>query len=201
MSDETASAETTATSTDNIWESEAQGANKDLHIQVTDPLFDGQTVLATIQRPEKVAVDDQGNGAAVKLSFKLGGEVKDTFGISKAPGYLYRSRFPWVYRAAKNEQKALDEADRGRRDIVRLEIAAGLLKKGAAPDEQTMLRNVGQLEGKQVLIKFSIRNGNKRDPETGEFQKFQNVVFSSPGAASATAGEAHDGGVSAEAQY
>lgn len=171
---------TPLTTSSNEWELEAATApNKDLCVLVGDPMFTNQTVLAVIRPPDKVAADAEGRGKAVRLSFEIKQELVSTDGVKKAPGYIWKPRFPSVYEPASQDQKDLDQAERGLKDLYRLAIAAGALTRKTLPTVGNILRAVGELNSKPVMIKFVVKKGSKRNDD-GEFPDFQNVSFSAP---------------------
>jgi hypothetical protein len=179
-------ATTTALSTQSDeWEVEAASLpNKDLYVPVVDLMFDGQTKLATIRSLEKAAVDDEGRGKAVKISFEMQEELTSVEGVRKAPGYLFKPR---AFVLVESDVSKRQQAEIGQRAINKLLIAAGVASKSEALNREGIYSRIGKLAGKQVLVKFSIKKSSKRDPETGEFYVNQNLAFASPeGAAHAT---------------
>lgn len=160
------------------WNEKANLYEDDLYVQVTDPLFDRQTVLATIQQPEIVGADAQGNGEAVRLSFKIEEELVDTLGNKKAPGYIWRPRFADTIRAATSKDK--EQEERGLKSLARLAETVQVLPRKSAHSAREIVKALGGFPGKQVKIKFTVKEGNKRDEETGEKVKFQNVRFAAP---------------------
>ena len=164
------------------WNAKADNCGDDVYVQVTEPLFNNQVVTATVQAPELVAADQNGNGEAVKLAFKIDEEIEDTMGQKKAPGFIWRPPFSSIIRAATNDQK--DKEERGLRDLARLGEAVGALPKAGRHLTKDIIRAVGSLEGKKVTIKFNVTKGNKLDDE-GNPRQFQNARFAAPGSVSA----------------
>lgn len=168
----------------NSWELRAAAMEKDeevkdLHVQVTVPLFHNVTVLATILAPESVELGE-GEGEAVRLRFRFEEPVKTEEGHVKAPGYVYAPRAFALMPGRARDEKTMSAVDRGRRDLGAVQIAAKVLKRGEEPVVPRLIRNIGALEGKKVVLRFSTAAGSKRDEE-GNFTKFQNVRFAAAG--------------------
>lgn len=174
----------------NEWELlAAQHPNKDAHVPITDPLFDGCTVQAIVRKPEVVAADADGGGQAVKLAFELKEEMISVEGVKKVPGTTWSPRFSSIILAPKvadgDDKKKADaqrmandeKVVRGLRDLHRLAVAAGVLPR-SNENLGDILRAMGQVEGKVVKLKFKVIEGKKRD-EQGRKMKMQNYSIAS----------------------
>lgn len=161
----------------------AQMANKDTYVPIKDWLFDKQSTPAVISEVEPVAADADGSGQAVKVVFTHENELTSIEGIKKSPG-TWRPRF--AYTIENNDEP--EQAERGLRDLGKLLQAAGLVSEAKVPQVGEIVANLDRLKGAGVIMRFVVQDGRKRDAETGQVQKFQNVYFSRPGAAGGAAG-------------
>lgn len=202
--DTTTGAEATAaqnTTEQDEWAKLAESLpNRDGHVQTTDPLFDtGQNFLpCTVLKPERTAARDD-KGVAVRLAIRFDAESVDSLGNKRAPGYVFRPR-PIVIEGASDSPEDLGAAERGRRDLARMLENLSVLPKLGAHSKATLVASVGKLAEKPAKIKLTVKEGKRRDEETGELAKFQNFVLAAPGEgngagtaqrASATAGLAN----------
>lgn len=178
------------TTQSNEWDLAAeQQPNKDAYVPVSDPMFNEQTIVAEIVDVEKVAANQDGKGEAVKVGFKTEGELVSLEGIKRAPGFVWKPRFPYTLQPPSEKEEG--QAEMGRRNVAKLAIALGLIRRGANPTIGELYRTVGKMKGRKVKLAFTTSNGKKRDPETGEFVKFQNVDFAS---VESNGGAGHAGG-------
>lgn len=155
--------------------------NEDVYVQVVEPLFDEQTKRVKVHSLERVAANQDGSGEALKVQFELLEEIVDTMGNKHAPGYIFRPR-PFVVMPGSPEQA--QRAEMGRRDIDNILQATKVLPKASGHKWKSQIAPaLGQVQGKELVLKFTVTPGKKRDPETNEFVMFQNVRFAPLGAA------------------
>lgn len=169
--------------TSNEWEMtaamlERDPDNRDTHVQVTEPIFDGQTCVATFLKSEKGTVAD-GKGISVRLRLRIEQEIESKEGVKKTAGYIFSPR-PSVLLPATREPGAIAAAERGLRDVGNAMIAAQLMRRGEEPMLPEFMRLIGGLEGKAVTLKLDARQGSKRG-EDGNFPMFQNVRYAAAG--------------------
>ena len=160
--------------------------NKDLHVQTTDPIFEGQTKRITFLAPQPE--DDDGN-ESVRISFRIEDEIVTTDGDKKAPGHVVS---PFPRRLRVKADASAKEHEKLQRDLRGLGLdlqAIGLLPRRKDPTLGQIYRALGELEGKQALAKFSTTKGSKRN-EDGEFPTFQNIRFAPVGGAGEANGAA-----------
>jgi len=156
----------------------ASEPNKDLHVPVTDLLFDGQTVEVEVLKPELVR--GEGKSLAIRHRFKT---TKDELvsidqpPVKKAPGHEIRP-FPFELTADDGSQGQRQEISQ--RDLNKLLIAAKLVKKTDSLNKGQIIAMQGKLTGAKVLLRLTTRKGTKRD-ESGQFQVFQNIQFAAVG--------------------
>lgn len=154
----------------------ANQANKDLHVQTTDPLFGGgQVKTVTVLEPEEVPQD--GPGDAVRLRFKIEEEITSDDGIKRAPGYLFR---PMPFMLQPNKPEDEQQADIGRRTVGQILEAVKILPKGRTHRLADLYAALDSIAGKQLSAKFSTKKSTKRGDD-GEFKTFQNVSWSALG--------------------
>lgn len=161
-----------------VWaiKAHALGANKDLHVSTSDPLYDKQTVKATVLAVEPVAADGD-KGEAARFRFRIEDEMVSTDGTKKAPGGTWGPRFAVTLMEA--DEKGKERAERDRRDIARKLQAVKLLKRGT-PQLGEIYAALDKLIGKQIIIRFTVGEGKTVDPETGLNRKYQNWDFALP---------------------
>jgi hypothetical protein len=109
----------------------AQSPNKDILIETTDPLFDGQVCKATFAAPDPSDIRD-GRGLQVRLSATISETITSVDGVQKTAGWVWRGR-PTHVEAASNEEKAIQRAQIGCRELASALVAAKLLRRGEQP--------------------------------------------------------------------
>jgi hypothetical protein len=167
--------------------------NPDVTVQTVDPLFDsGKNVFwpCTLQKPEKCAAKDD-KGVAVRVGIKFECESVDTLGTKRAPGYVFRPR-PYILEPASADQKDVDAAERGRRDLARDMERLGLLPLTGAHSKAAVYGAIGKLDGATAEINLWAKASNRTDDD-GNSQKFQNFMLRAKGGG-ATVGAGHSGG-------
>jgi hypothetical protein len=160
----------------------AQSPNKDILIETTDPLFDGQVCKATFAAPDPSDIRD-GRGLQVRLSATISETITSVDGVQKTAGWVWRGR-PTHVEAASNEEKAIQRAQIGCRELASALVAAKLLRRGEQPTFQQLVTLLPQLEGKEVVLRFELQQGRKQNDD-GSFVQFQNVRFAPAGTANA----------------
>lgn len=171
----------------NEWEiaAETLGANKDIVVETTEPLYDGQTQKrAVIKSAEKQSADGDGHGEAVRLTFEMQSEMTTTDGVRKAPPFRI-SPFPYTLVADKPENSR--RAEMGRKEVGLLCEVLGLMPKGGGRPLPELYRAIGKLPGMEVDIDFNTAPSKKKDAN-GNFKQFQNLAFFKPGAGGAVGG-------------
>jgi hypothetical protein len=104
-------------------------------------------------------------------------------GVQKTAGWVWRGR-PTHVEAASNEEKAIQRAQIGCRELASALVAAKLLRRGEQPTFQQLVTLLPQLEGKEVVLRFELQQGRKQNDD-GSFVQFQNVRFAPAGTANA----------------
>jgi len=172
------------TTRSNQWEMKAamlarDPDNKDVHVQVTQPMFDKVSCIVTFLAPDIGEVDD-GKGVSARLKARIEETITSVEGVQKTAGWIFSDR-PLAVMTASRDAKAVAAAERGCRDVGRALIAAGLMRRGDEPALPEFVRLIGQLDGKRAMMKLNTRQGTKKDPDTGEFPVFQNVQWAAAG--------------------
>jgi hypothetical protein len=160
----------------------AQSPNKDILIETTDPLFDGQVCKATFAAPDPSDIRD-GRGLQVRLSATISETITSVDGVQKTAGWVWRGR-PTHVEAASNEERARQQAEIGCRSLAGALVAAKLLRKGEQPTLTQLVTLLPQLEGKEVVLRFFLKAGKTRD-DNGDLKQFQEVRFAPAGTANA----------------
>jgi hypothetical protein len=104
-------------------------------------------------------------------------------GVQKTAGWVWRGR-PTHVEAASNEEKAIQRAQIGCRELASALVAAKLLRRGEQPTFQQLVTLLPQLEGKEVVLRFFLKAGKTRD-DNGDLKQFQEVRFAPAGTANA----------------
>ncbi len=97
--------------------------------------------------------------------------------MTKGPGWVFRP-FPFVLVGGKGQN------DITVRDLNKMLVAAGLVKRDADLPASEVVRMIGGLEGKEIAVKFSLARGKDRD-DSGNFKLFQRMAFAATGEAAA----------------
>lgn len=180
---------TDISSTNSPWDAivsdAASSPNADIAVETTDPLFDKQVTLATLEMPEPSDVRD-GRGLQVRLGAVIAQTIESTEGLAKTNGWKWNGRPIIIEAINPSDERQETRARIGRRDLAAALVAAGLLKRGEAPDWARFVSLIPKLAGKQVVLRFDLRPGNKQNDD-GSFTQFQNVRFERPGTANPTA--------------
>lgn len=177
-----------ATPINNMWNDIIADAetdpNKDVIIETTDPLFDEQVCRAVFREPEPSDIRD-GRGIQVRLSAEIQETITSTDGVEKTSGWVWKGR-PVHIKAAISDEKAKQRAEIGCREMASALIAAKLLRRGESPTYEKMVKLLPQLTGSEVVLRFSLRTGNKPGDD-GQPVQFQNVRFAPAGTANTQA--------------
>lgn len=162
-----------------IWEQ--TDVNKDVYVQVADPLITG-TVRARGKVIPQAVVD--GKGKAIKFAFEILDPIKTVEGKEKAPGWTWRERFGQMFEAPTEDLKEKERALRGRKFIYDLAVKVKFLKRNA----QEQITN-GEIyaftrwlnDKRPLMVRFWVGQGKtKKDEVTGEMYRpqYQNFALS-----------------------
>ena len=135
-------------------------ANNDVNVSFEDSKFDGITVKARIKTISfetlKNRDDDSLVGQGVRVSFAFDEPAVCTDGDIKQPGYVFRP-FPFRVKPAESDAaKAKQQREFDLRDLAKIAVAAGTLKKAPAYNMSAIIQGVSEAEGALVLLKLTL---------------------------------------------
>jgi hypothetical protein len=159
--------------------------NKDIHVPVVDLQFGSTTAAVTyrvkllVEALELPSEDNKQMGVRINMealepmtSTNEKGQPKP---MTKATGWVFRP-FPFQIIG----KKGLNEITV--RDLNKMMIAAGVCKRDADLSAGEVMERIGEVEGKEIAVKFKLKAGNEKDDD-GNWKLFQRMEFAAVGEA------------------